>query len=185
MKSTNALLVRRKYNVGHRVSEQWVFSGYDVEEKVGFMVPVDRRDAATLLPIILFQCQHKILDTSGVWKQVVTNSAASPEHPTIANQCDQMNLQIFFRPDILKLLKSVSMVNVCSRAHAQLVCTRTRTPSHASSFISICCLRAKIKKIMEPMLPKLLKFEEEGESTSRRHRRVSDFSTSMIFNARH
>ena len=24
----------------------------DVEEKVGFMVPVDRRDAATLLPII-------------------------------------------------------------------------------------------------------------------------------------
>ena len=31
-------LVRRKYNVGHQVREQ-----------VGFMVPVDRRDAATLI----------------------------------------------------------------------------------------------------------------------------------------
>ena len=41
-----------KYNARHRVSEQWVFGGYDVEEKVGFMVPVDSRDAATLLPII-------------------------------------------------------------------------------------------------------------------------------------
>eukprot|EP00731_Ephydatia_muelleri_P000140 Em0001g140a len=46
------LLVRRKYNVGHQVREQWVFGGYDVATKVGFMVPVDRRDAATLLPII-------------------------------------------------------------------------------------------------------------------------------------
>eukprot|EP00731_Ephydatia_muelleri_P008455 Em0004g793a len=46
------LLVRRKYNVGHQVREQWVFGGYDVATKVGFMVPVDRRDAATLLPVI-------------------------------------------------------------------------------------------------------------------------------------
>ena len=47
-----SLLVHRKYNVGHHVGEQWVFGGYDVADKVGFMVPVDRRDAATLLPII-------------------------------------------------------------------------------------------------------------------------------------
>ena len=40
------LLERRKYN---RVSEQWAFGGYDVEEKVGFMVPVDHRNAASLL----------------------------------------------------------------------------------------------------------------------------------------
>ena len=46
------LLVRRKNNAGHLVREQWVFGGYNIAMKVGFMVPVDRRDAATLLPII-------------------------------------------------------------------------------------------------------------------------------------
>ena len=38
--------MRRKYNVGHQVGEQWVFGGYDVVDQVGCMVPVDRRDAA-------------------------------------------------------------------------------------------------------------------------------------------
>ena len=37
------LVVRRKYNVGHQVGEQWVLGGYDVVDKVGFVVPVDRR----------------------------------------------------------------------------------------------------------------------------------------------
>ena len=46
------LLVRRKNNAGHLVREQWVFGGYNIATKVGFMVPVDRRDAANLLPII-------------------------------------------------------------------------------------------------------------------------------------
>ena len=43
VKIDECLLVCRKYNVGHRVSEQWVFAGYDVEEKVGFMVPVAKQ----------------------------------------------------------------------------------------------------------------------------------------------
>ena len=38
--------------IGHQVGEQWVFGGYDVVDKGGFIVPVDRRDAATLLPVI-------------------------------------------------------------------------------------------------------------------------------------
>ena len=37
---------------------QTVFGGYDVATKVGFMVPVDRRDAATLLPIIQKYIAH-------------------------------------------------------------------------------------------------------------------------------
>ena len=35
-----SLLVRRKYNVGHLVREQWVFGGYDNTDKVGFLDPV-------------------------------------------------------------------------------------------------------------------------------------------------
>ena len=55
--------MRRKYNIGHQVDEQWVFGGYDVVDKVGFMVPVDRRDGgrshtSTVLPIIR---QHNIV----------------------------------------------------------------------------------------------------------------------------
>ena len=45
-------LHRRKYNRGRMIREQWVFGGIDTQTKAGFMVPVDRRDAATLLPII-------------------------------------------------------------------------------------------------------------------------------------
>ena len=56
------------------VQEQWVIGGYDVQSKVGFMVPVDRRDAATLLPIIR---QHILPGTtimSDLWAAYNTQS---------------------------------------------------------------------------------------------------------------
>ena len=50
-----SLLVRAKYrrcrrNV--RRKQQWVFGAYDVAEKVRYVTYVEKRDAATLLPII-------------------------------------------------------------------------------------------------------------------------------------
>ncbi len=42
------LVCKRKYNVGKIVKEQWVFGGYDVTEKVGFLIPVAKRDRQTL-----------------------------------------------------------------------------------------------------------------------------------------
>ena len=33
-----SLFAKRKYNRGHRVAEQWIFSGYDPETKLGFLV---------------------------------------------------------------------------------------------------------------------------------------------------
>ena len=44
---------KRKYHRGHRVEGQWVFGGYERETGKSFLVPVERRDAETLLPIIL------------------------------------------------------------------------------------------------------------------------------------
>lgn len=46
------MLVRRKYHRGHRVRHQWVFGAVDIDTTEGLMIPVDSRDAATLLPII-------------------------------------------------------------------------------------------------------------------------------------
>ncbi|CAF3729211.1 unnamed protein product [Rotaria socialis] len=43
---------KRKYNVGRVVNNQWVFGGTDRITHECFAVLVDRRDAATLLPII-------------------------------------------------------------------------------------------------------------------------------------
>ena len=47
-----SLFSRRKYNRGQLVRGQWVFGGYDPQEKKGFLIPVARRDAGTLIPII-------------------------------------------------------------------------------------------------------------------------------------
>ena len=47
-----SVFTRRKYNRGRMVREQWVFGGIDVTAKKGFLIPVGRRDAATLLPIV-------------------------------------------------------------------------------------------------------------------------------------
>ena len=43
---------KRKYNKGKRVEGQWVFGGICRETGDFFTVPVERRDADTLLPII-------------------------------------------------------------------------------------------------------------------------------------
>lgn len=43
---------KRKYHRGHHVEGQWVFGGIERDSGECFMVPVERRDKETLLPII-------------------------------------------------------------------------------------------------------------------------------------
>ena len=43
---------KRKYNRGWRVEGQWVFGGIEDDSRRSFLVPVARRDRATLLPLI-------------------------------------------------------------------------------------------------------------------------------------
>lgn len=47
---------RTRNNHARPVREQWVFGAYDVEDKVGWIQLVDRRDADTLLPLIQSWC---------------------------------------------------------------------------------------------------------------------------------
>ena len=48
-----ALVGKRKYNRGRLVRERWIFGGYCQETAEGFLVFVRRRDAGTLLPLIV------------------------------------------------------------------------------------------------------------------------------------
>ena len=43
---------KRKYNRGRRREGQWVLGGIEEDSRRSFLVPVDKRDRATLLPII-------------------------------------------------------------------------------------------------------------------------------------
>lgn len=44
---------KRKYHKGHRVEGQWVFGGIENESRNSFIFTVEKRDEATLLPLII------------------------------------------------------------------------------------------------------------------------------------
>ena len=43
---------KRKYHRGHRIEGQWVFGGIEEGSRRNFLVCVEKRDAATLIPLI-------------------------------------------------------------------------------------------------------------------------------------
>jgi transposase-like protein len=59
---------KRKYNRGHRVNGQWVLGGYERETGLVFMVPVEKRDRETLLPIIQKWVKPGTTIHSDLWK---------------------------------------------------------------------------------------------------------------------
>ena len=65
------------------MSEQWIFAGNDVEEKVGFMVPVDHRDATTLLLIIHNHIAPGTTVISDLWAAYNTLGTQGYQHLTI------------------------------------------------------------------------------------------------------
>lgn len=57
----------RKYNVGHPVEGQWVFGGIDRDSGKVFMVPVDKRDSGTLIPLIIKWMKPESTIISDCW----------------------------------------------------------------------------------------------------------------------
>ena len=56
------------YHRGRYVEGKWVFDGICRETKACFLVPVERRDKDTLIPIIRPQILPGICVMSGMWK---------------------------------------------------------------------------------------------------------------------
>ena len=57
-----------KYHCGHTVEVKWVFGGICRETKASFLVPVERRDKDTLLPIIRTHILSGTCVLSDLWK---------------------------------------------------------------------------------------------------------------------
>jgi transposase-like protein len=60
---------KRKYNRGHRVEGCWVFGGVErTAERRCFAVPVQQRDAATLIPLITTHIRPGSIIISDMWR---------------------------------------------------------------------------------------------------------------------
>ena len=63
-----SLFVRRKYNIGHSVSQQWVFGGICRETKDAFLYSVENRSEEVLLPAIKHSIKPFTTIISDEWK---------------------------------------------------------------------------------------------------------------------
>ncbi|KAI6648543.1 hypothetical protein LOD99_8023 [Oopsacas minuta] len=75
--------VHRKYSGARMLSGQWVFGGIDRETKDIFMIPVQDRSAATLVPLIQRYILPGTTILSGEWASYNSIPAASFQHLTV------------------------------------------------------------------------------------------------------
>lgn len=86
-----SLFVRRKYNVGRDVGQQWVFGGIDEDTKESFLIPVRARSAEVLLPIIRDFILPGTTVISDLWKAYNTISNYGYEHLTVNHSIQFVN----------------------------------------------------------------------------------------------
>ena len=74
---------KRKYHRGRFIEGQWVFGGICRETKACFLVPVERRDRDTLLPIIRAQILPGTRVLSDLWKSYDCLQNEGYQHLTV------------------------------------------------------------------------------------------------------
>ena len=86
---------KRKYHRGHRVEGQWVFGGIEEESRKCFLVPVEDRSEATLLPIIKEWIAPGTLIVSDCWKSYSKLSENGYLHETVDHSKEFVNSKGF------------------------------------------------------------------------------------------
>lgn len=71
---------KRKHHRGHKIEGQWVFGGFERDSGKVFMVPVEKRDRSTLLPLIQTWILPGTEIHSDCWKAYDTLSKEGYEH---------------------------------------------------------------------------------------------------------
>ena len=74
---------KRKYNRGRYVEGHWVFGGIERDSSEAFMVEVQDRSAATLLPIILKHVRPGTNIISDEWRAYSQLSSQGMSHQTV------------------------------------------------------------------------------------------------------
>ncbi|XP_065064355.1 uncharacterized protein LOC135690664 [Rhopilema esculentum] len=78
-----SLFSKRKYNRGRILPQNWIFGGYDPVDKKGFLVPVPRRDAVTLLPILQTWVVPGSIVCSDMWQAYNQVGNIGYQHRTV------------------------------------------------------------------------------------------------------
>ena len=79
------LMVKRKYNCGRELSQVWLFGGIERVSKKIFIIPLvdQKRDAATLIPLIHKYIKAKSIIISDAWKAYAKLSEYDYTHQVI------------------------------------------------------------------------------------------------------
>ena len=82
---------KRKYHRGHRVEGQWVFGGIEEDSRRSFLVAVEDRSEATLLPIIKEWIEPGTLIVSDCWKSYHNLEKNGYLHQTVNHSKEFVN----------------------------------------------------------------------------------------------
>ena len=82
---------KRKYHRGHRVEGEWVFGGIEEDSRRCFLVAVEDRNEATLLPIIKEWIEPGTLIVSDCWKSYHNLDKHGYSHQTVNHSKEFVN----------------------------------------------------------------------------------------------
>ena len=82
---------KRKYHRGHHVEGQWVLGGIESDSRKCFMIAVEKRDEATLLPIIKKWIDPGTTIISDCWKAYFNLEKHGYIHKTVNHSKEFVN----------------------------------------------------------------------------------------------